>query len=334
VKARFPFVVAGFLSLLLLPACPERERADDDTGGGDYEGDEPGECDDGADNDQDGWYDCDDQDCANSPDCQGGDDDAADDDASADDDDTAGDDDTADDDTDDDDTADDDEVVSGAYIYANTSQALYAIDPVTYDATLIGNFSGLNALSQGVTDIAVDQLGNMYAVGFFEIYRVDVNNAALTELNFFFDFSEMNAMTFLADGTLLAGGGGSFWEIDPTGGERTALGSFPGGWIYAGDMVGLPDGLLYNLMSDTGEEADPTSLVVLDMDSGDASEVGATGQGAMYGVAYYNTNGQIYGFAEGGTITLVDPGTGWATVVDNSGIPWWGATTNPARWSD
>ncbi len=52
---------------------------DDDTGDDDdsqddddaFEGDEPGECTDGADNDMDGLFDCDDSDCEGSPDCQG-----------------------------------------------------------------------------------------------------------------------------------------------------------------------------------------------------------------------------------------------------------------------
>lgn len=51
-------------SLLLLAACssppPEEVR---------YEGDDAGECSDGADNDRDGGFDCDDSDCALSPDC-------------------------------------------------------------------------------------------------------------------------------------------------------------------------------------------------------------------------------------------------------------------------
>ncbi len=41
----------------------------DDTGSAGYEGDQPGECSDGADNDRDGAYDCDDPDCMASPDC-------------------------------------------------------------------------------------------------------------------------------------------------------------------------------------------------------------------------------------------------------------------------
>jgi len=47
---------------------------DDDDSNENYEGDEPGECSDGADNDQDGLFDCDDPNCFGSPDCSGDDD--------------------------------------------------------------------------------------------------------------------------------------------------------------------------------------------------------------------------------------------------------------------
>ena len=42
---------------------------DDDDGTGLFEGDQPGDCTDRADNDQDGLFDCDDPDCLGSPDC-------------------------------------------------------------------------------------------------------------------------------------------------------------------------------------------------------------------------------------------------------------------------
>ncbi len=54
-----------YLGLLLLSACgdsDEKERV---------EGSEPGDCTDGADNDLDGAFDCDDDGCENAPDCQG-----------------------------------------------------------------------------------------------------------------------------------------------------------------------------------------------------------------------------------------------------------------------
>jgi hypothetical protein len=63
------------------------------------------------------------------------------------------------------------------------------------------------------------------------------------------------------------------------------------------------------------------------------SEVGPTGFGDMYGVAYHNGNGLIYGFTDAGQVLLIDPTTGVATEVRTGGPAWWGATTNPARWS-
>jgi hypothetical protein len=59
----------GLLATLLWPswgyAAPSEENKD-------FEGDDPGECSDGADNDRDGLFDCDDEGCAGAPSCGGG----------------------------------------------------------------------------------------------------------------------------------------------------------------------------------------------------------------------------------------------------------------------
>ena len=75
---RLSLLVAPALFVALTAGCPPV----------DIEGNEPGECADGADNDSDGLYDCNDPDCAGAPDCATGDDD--DDATGDDDDDTAG----------------------------------------------------------------------------------------------------------------------------------------------------------------------------------------------------------------------------------------------------
>lgn len=54
---------ASLLGFSTFLACGEQEKAD-------FEGDNPDECSDGVDNDQDGEYDCNDQDCEGSPDCE------------------------------------------------------------------------------------------------------------------------------------------------------------------------------------------------------------------------------------------------------------------------
>ncbi|MEE2827882.1 MAG: hypothetical protein VX498_01725 [Myxococcota bacterium] len=84
-------ILVPSLGLLVLPGCPGSTGFQ-----ATWEGQSPGECSDGADNDGDGAYDCDDSDCVGSPDCLGTDDDDAapdDDDAAPDDDDAAPDDD-------------------------------------------------------------------------------------------------------------------------------------------------------------------------------------------------------------------------------------------------
>ena len=333
---RLPILLAS-----LLMACPVAGTPDNNDDSGDHEGDDPGECTDGADNDLDSFFDCDDQECWGSPDCTAADDDDAtadDDDTAPDDDDTAPDDDDTSPDDDDSTPPDDDDSTptgdSQYLLYANSATALYSIDPdPPYTATLLGTFSGMTFLSQGITDIAIDAAGVMYASGFWEIYRVDAATAALTALSVDAIPSEVyNSLTVRSDGTVVGGGGSSLYEIDPNSGARSPLTS-TGSWVLAGDVVGLPDGLLYALVSSTGDETAPTTLVTIDVDGVGLAEVGATGFGAMYGVSYHVPNDSIYGFTASGEIILIDPTTGAGTSVASTGIEFWGATTNPARWS-
>ena len=62
---------AMIAALTTLPGCPGQigEPDDDDTTTGEVEGDEAGECDDGVDNDQDGYADCEDSGCADAVMC-------------------------------------------------------------------------------------------------------------------------------------------------------------------------------------------------------------------------------------------------------------------------
>ena len=79
-KNRFLYVSMMLLAGGALTAygCDVPGGDDDDFSSSAIEGDEPGECNDGADNDADGLFDCDDDNCAGAPVCQGdGDDDDA-----------------------------------------------------------------------------------------------------------------------------------------------------------------------------------------------------------------------------------------------------------------
>jgi hypothetical protein len=303
--------LAIFASLALLGCTTQ---ADDDDRP--YEGDDAGECADDADNDRDGLFDCDDPDCEGASNCVGDDDD--DDDAS----------------DDDDFTTDDDDATATALMYAHTRSALYAIDPEdNLSATLIGNFNPPSFSAAdigGVADLAMDPDGRMYAIAWWELYRVDPQTAALTLLTEIGTFEDQyNALTALDDGRLVAGNGTQIAIIDPNTGVVQSTGALSSG-VFAGDMVGLPDGLMYCLVAADTAPTSPTSLAIWNPKSGTTTSVGATGEGAMFGVGYALQT--LYGFTEGGDIFTLDHETGAATLARAHGIPFWGAATNPTRW--
>jgi hypothetical protein len=299
---------ASILILLLAAGCTQSIGTLE--GSDPYEGDGASECDDGRDNDADGLTDCEDDGCDNAGPCRGGDDDDA---------------------VDDDDSADDDDdatpAVPTAFLYAHTATGLYTIEPVPpYGETFVGGFG---FLTPSITDIGIDLHGVMWGVGFYETYAIDALTGSTNQLGT--HGSETNAMTVLSDGTILAGGGSTLFTMSPsTGALAYEMDLSP--WVFAGDMVGVPGGLLYCLMAEDTPSG-PTSLVVVDLSTGSVNEVGPTGVGAMYGVAYHAQTDLIFGFAASGAIYTLDPATGIATLVRTSSLEWWGATTNPARWS-
>ncbi len=255
------------------------------------------------------------------------DDDAADDDAAGDDDDASDDDDTADDDTADDDTAGDDDDTAGDwgyYMYAHTESDLYGVEPsAPFTFTHLGTFD-----APYITDLAIDIDGRMFATTFDTIYEVDPQTLHCTAVasmggeSFF-------SLTALSDGRLLAGSDTEIYRVDPDTGAISWWGSMDP-WEFAGDMVGLPDGLLYGLMYPTSGQAEHTSLVVYDPGNGAVTEIGSTGAGAMFGVGFAQWT--MFGFNTDGEMLEIDMATGAATVVATPGYDFWGAATNPLRW--
>jgi outer membrane protein assembly factor BamB len=166
----------------------------------------------------------------------------------------------------------------------------------------------------------------MYAVSFTTLYRVDATDAALTRVGLT-TATDLNALTFLADGTLLAGGGSALYEVDTATGDLTRLAAI-GTWSFAGDMVGLPDGLLYCAMSEGWGSA--VSLVVYDMAAREIVDTGSTGTDSLYGVAYAEET--LFGFSATGDVYTLDQSTGLGTWIAAAGSVWYGATTNPVAW--
>jgi hypothetical protein len=223
---------------------------------------------------------------------------ADDDDTAADDDDTAADD---DDTAADDDDATPDDWTATEIMYAHSGTELYAVDPEPpYGVTPVATFfRGDGEPTPNITDLAVNLEGAMYGVSTNGVWRVapqtgEIELVLQTTGEFFV------ALTFLANGTLLAGG----------------------------DMVGLPDGLLYCAVK--GPDDDEASLMIYDADDDTVVSAMPTGSTRLFGVGF--GRGTLFGFTDGGDILSIDDVTGVATVVSSPGHAFWGAATNPVRW--
>ena len=77
------------------------------------------------------------------------------------------------------------------------------------------------------TDIAIDKSGDLYAVTFDSLYKLNLSGSSVTEQKILsFSAGSMNALEFAADGSLYAGGGSSVYKIDIGAQTTTRIDSF------------------------------------------------------------------------------------------------------------
>jgi hypothetical protein len=242
------------------------------------------------------------------------------------------------------DTVPDDPVPTAqAPVYAHTRDTLFQVDPTTGDATPLGMFLQSGAGIDGMVDIAIDQTGRMFggtqgsANGNGRaVWRIDPTNGAVTHVC---DIElMMYALTFLPDGRLVAGDAGTLQAIDVDHGCVTTLIAASTEWETSGDVVALPDGLIYWTVRGSAWDVDEDILVVVDPASG-LSRIqgpiisGDLGFDRLYGLGYDQTEDALYGFSADGEIIKINPFNGAPTLLEMSeDTAWWGATTNPVVW--
>lgn len=223
--------------------------------------------------------------------------------------------------------------IAVAPVYANTRDTLFEVDPATGATTRIGRFTDGAEIVDGMVDIAIDSRGRLFGGdrgaqngGPYNIWRIDPTTAESTfvcSVNV-----ELVALAFTSDGELVAGGGSDLVVIDVDDDCDTHI-LYSGDWETSGDIVGLPDGLLYwTVRGDDGDR-----LVVVDPRTRLSGVRGDINFERLYGLGYDDVEGRLYGFGAGGQIVEIVPANGSAVLLAESGDTlWWGATTNPVVW--
>ena len=226
--------------------------------------------------------------------------------------------------------------VAVAPVYANTRDTLYEVDPTTGAVTMIGVFqtSG-GAVVDGMVDIAIDMTGQLYGgVGNVNdpdkvLYQIDPTTAVVTEVCR--PPVVMYALTFTSEGLLVAGGSDTLHAISIENDCDFDLLVQVEGYETSGDLVGLPDGLLYWTIE--GEDGD--RLVSVNPETGAYTLRGDISFDRLFGLGFDESLNKLYGFSTDGEIVQIAPSNaGSGLVSQNLNLSWWGAATNPVVWSN
>ncbi len=223
-------------------------------------------------------------------------------------------------------------------VYAHSGSTLYRIDTHTLMAVEIGAMSALG--TQSLTDLAVDKADHMVGITLDKLYTVDATTGAVTLIK---DLSQsargFTSLSFIpadlndpqsADILVSANDQGDVFQIDPTTGSATKIGSYGtvalGKVISSGDLVGVR-GLGIYATVDVGTEPNDY-LAKIDPVTWKATPIGAgTGFNNIFGLGYWA--GRFYGFVDAGVgkgkVILIDANTGAGTEIAAGSERWYGA---------
>ena len=120
---------------------------------------------------------------------------------------------------------------------ATVHNVLYTVDVTSGETTVKYQMRGFVPPDFNLRDIAFDPKGDLYGVGFNNLYLINQYTGALTHIGALNVSPGMNALAFDSDGTLYGAHSeeGSLYTIDTTTGGATLVGS--GGYTSGGDLV-------------------------------------------------------------------------------------------------
>lgn len=236
-------------------------------------------------------------------------------------------------------TADAPPVADTSRVYAHSGGQLYRIDTTTFEPISIGAMAGLGTSS--LTDLAIDKNNQMVGITLDKLFSIDSTNGNVTLIKALSasahgftslsyvptDLNDPNS----ADILVSANDQGDVYQIDPTTGDATKIGSYgttgAGKVISSGDLIGVR-GLGIYATVDVGTETNDY-LASIDPVTWKATPLGtSTGYNNIFGLGFWA--GKIFGFVDdktthAGKVIQIDPNTGVGTELKASTVEWFGA---------
>jgi hypothetical protein len=214
-------------------------------------------------------------------------------------------------------------------VYAHSADTLFEVDPNDLTVSVVGPFGWpAGYTGEQMTDIALDEEGNMVGVSFYEVFAVDKDTAQCTHLaplsgSGFNGLSWVEGVDIEPGVPTLVGVDqmGTYVRIDPNTGQSTPVGSYGGGFGSSGDLVFVRGAGAFATATHFSYGSDV--LVRVDPSTGAVTVIGETGYQDIWGLAYWG--GQVFGFTDSGQFLLIDTTTGAGSLVESTSYRFWGA---------
>jgi len=225
-------------------------------------------------------------------------------------------------------------------VYAHSGGTLYRMNAQTFTAIPIGAMSGIG--TQSLTDLAIDKDDHMVGITLDKLYSLDPATGAATLIK---DLSQsaqgFTSLSYVpdpanpsADILVSANSSGDVFQIDPTAGTATKIGSYGMAAgnkkiVSSGDLIGVRGFGIYATV-DVG--TDPNDyLAKIDPANGwKATPMPyPTMHNNVFGLGFWG--GKVYGFvddgnaANSGQMISIDSTTGASTDLSSGNVRWFGA---------
>ena len=218
-------------------------------------------------------------------------------------------------------------------VFGHSKTTLFRLEPKTKAVSVVGNFKNC----EPITDIALNEASELYAVSYDTLYTVDKTTATCTKVS---AGSYPNSLSFVPKGTLLPNeealvgyDEGDYLRIDIATGARTVIGKLGGSLVSSGDIVSVKGGSTYLTVKSTAKTGECTTtdcLVEVDPKTGKMlKNWGSVEHKKVFGLSFWG--GKVYGFDDAGNLFEVVFGsnkvvtTSIAIPQKPAGLSFWGA---------
>jgi hypothetical protein len=182
-----------------------------------------------------------------------------------------------------------------------------------------GQTKAIGATGNTLTDVALHPNATLYGISYGATWTVSTTTGQASFLASLVGPS-FNALDAAPNGNVYAGGGNTLYRVVPQTGQLVFEVSYPPGRSSSGDLAFVGSRLLATATS--GGASD--DLIEFDLTLKTSKLLGSVGHACVWGLAAYGPT--LYGLTCQGRILVIDTTTGKGSVVNQTGIQFYGAS--------